>query len=519
MSPRWSASSLVRAHRRCEHDEGEGDDEASDRCTHRGLLSIGDGGSPPGHRTAGSLNRGTGCPTVGADRNVERAVREAIEIQVDHPEVVEQAEDTADRTWYGIDGPRRRPRTEVSADASAPVIAPPSVEAEPVLVVPEAAPPSEPPIRDARPSGIAGARSREERSRERATERPITQEHPDAGAAPTANSRNGSTCCASRCRPELGRRIDAALARMEGTFEREIEALRTANREEAKRFRSSNGEAFVRIRAADTQELERIRRAIDEGIERLCSVLEGQLDRVWSANDVELERIRSAGADRLAEVHDLLTRPVGASADGATADRRRPRPSRPGAPAALDAQSPERCDRRRSSEGQGAGRADDQQEPVRVDRRAVARMPLEVVVRAARVAGRADVADHVARLDRSELSEPRQVRVVDVAEVAEHLDRETTDVVRRRDGHAVERRDDRDAHRREMSLPWWMWSPPWFFGWWTMIPKSSAIAWGPASGHTEKGRIFEISYWICSTRSRSPATSRFDWAIVLRSSS
>jgi hypothetical protein len=27
---------------------------------------------------------------------------------------------------------------------------------------------------------------------------------------------------------------------------------------------------------------------------------------VWSTNDVELERIRSAGADRLAEVHDLL---------------------------------------------------------------------------------------------------------------------------------------------------------------------------------------------------------------------
>jgi len=66
-------------------------------------------------------------------------------------------------------------------------------------------------------------------------------------------------------------------------------------------------EVVVRIRAADTQELERIRGAIDEGIERLCSVLEGQLDRVWAANDVELEHIRSAGADRLAEVHDLLT--------------------------------------------------------------------------------------------------------------------------------------------------------------------------------------------------------------------
>jgi len=34
--------------------------------------------------------------------------------------------------------------------------------------------------------------------------------------------------------------------------------------------------------------------------------IEGQLDRVWSANDTELERIRSTGADRLAEVHDLL---------------------------------------------------------------------------------------------------------------------------------------------------------------------------------------------------------------------
>ena len=105
---------------------------------------------------------------------------------------------------------------------------------------------------------------------------------------------------------ELGRRMDDAVGRMQGTFEQEIEALRTANREEAKRFRSANGEAFVRIRASDTQELQRIRGAIDEGVERLCVILEGQLDRVWSTNDVELERIRSAGADRLAEVHDLL---------------------------------------------------------------------------------------------------------------------------------------------------------------------------------------------------------------------
>lgn len=105
---------------------------------------------------------------------------------------------------------------------------------------------------------------------------------------------------------ELGRRIDDAVGRMQATFEQEIEALRTMNREEAKRSRSANGEDFVRIRASDTQELQRIRGAIDEGIERLCVILEGQLDRVWGTNDVELERIRSAGADRLAEVHDLL---------------------------------------------------------------------------------------------------------------------------------------------------------------------------------------------------------------------
>ena len=50
------------------------------------------------------------------------------------------------------------------------------------------------------------------------------------------------------------------------------------------------------------------------------------------------------------------------------------------------------------------------------------------------------------------------------------------------------------------------------------MPKSSAIATGPATGHTEKGRIVEISYWIWSTRSRSPATSRLDSAMVRRSS-
>ena len=261
---------------------------------------------------------------------------EAIEIRVDHREALEQAEDTSDRTWYGIDGPRRRPPTQDSAPLSAPAIAPPPVEAEPVLVVPEADPatstdpatsidPRRTTVRD---------RWREEsreRSRERATERPIAHHPPNAGAASRELEERFDMLRVAMS-TELGRRIDAALARMEGTFEREIEALRTANREEGKRFRSANGEAFVRIRAADTQELERIRRSVDEGIERLRSVLEGQLERVWSANDVELERIRSAGADRLAEVHDLLVHelervrahPPAADTHPPAADARRP---------------------------------------------------------------------------------------------------------------------------------------------------------------------------------------------------
>lgn len=103
------------------------------------------------------------------------------------------------------------------------------------------------------------------------------------------------------------RRIRVAVDQMQITFDREIEALRTLNREEAKRIRSSNDEAFVRVKVSNAKELERIRAAIDEGVARLCSVLEGQLDRIWAANDGELERIRSAGADRLAEVYDLLS--------------------------------------------------------------------------------------------------------------------------------------------------------------------------------------------------------------------
>jgi hypothetical protein len=232
-------------------------------------------------------------------------VREANEIQVDRPEVVEPIENGAERTWYGIDGPRRRPRTEVSAPPPSVVI--PSEDADDVVQADPASPRSpdigHPTVRD------LWREESEERARELAPEGAIAPVRHDAETAPrdVHDLEERFEMLRVAMTLELGRRIDAALARMEGAFEREIEALRTANREEAKRFRSANGEAFVRIRAADTQELERIRRAIDEGIERLCSVLEGQLDRVWRANDVELERIRSAGADRLAEVHELLT--------------------------------------------------------------------------------------------------------------------------------------------------------------------------------------------------------------------
>jgi len=234
-------------------------------------------------------------------------VREAIEIQVDRPEVVEPVENRADRTWYGIDGPRRRPRADVSAPPPSVVVPSPSEGAGDVVGPADAASPrgpdTEPTVRD------LWREESEERARELAPERAIAPVPHDDETAPRDVDDLGERFEMLRVAMtlELGRRIDAALARMEGTFEREVEALRTANREEAKRFRSTNGEAFVRIRAADTQELERIRRAIDEGIERLCNVLEDQLDRVWSANDVELERIRSAGADRLAEVHELLT--------------------------------------------------------------------------------------------------------------------------------------------------------------------------------------------------------------------
>ena len=83
---------------------------------------------------------------------------------------------------------------------------------------------------------------------------------------------------------ELRGRIDAAVGRIESTFEFEILALRTLNREEAKRLRSSNGEELARLRAADTDELERIRVAIDEGIGRLCDFLEDELDALRAAS-------------------------------------------------------------------------------------------------------------------------------------------------------------------------------------------------------------------------------------------
>ena len=230
---------------------------------------------------------------------------EAIEIKVEDQGSVDAREDASGGPLYGIDGPRRRPRS-APWDRS-PAIDPPDAHPDPVVVLPAAG--VDAGVRGGRPT----VRDRwldesRERSVEPTTERPEASAVPGAGLAPSRTPDLDGRFEALRVEmtTELGRQVDAAVARMQVTFEQEIEALRSLNREEAKRSRSTNGEAFVRIRAADTQELERIRRAVDEGVERLCSVLEGQLDRVWGANDVELERIRSAGADRLEEVHDLL---------------------------------------------------------------------------------------------------------------------------------------------------------------------------------------------------------------------
>lgn len=198
------------------------------------------------------------------------------------------------RSLYGIDGPRRRPSPVVSS-------------AEAVAVANEAL---EPVLDEVRPDRVAVELAV-------LSERPSVSDLWRAESAEVAERRRAAEELKAleerfdALRIELeaafDRRVRVAVDHMQHTFDQEIEALRTLNREEAKRIRSSNDEAFVRVKVSNTRELERIRAAIDEGVARLCSVLEGQLDRVWAANDGELERIRSAGADRLAEVHDLLS--------------------------------------------------------------------------------------------------------------------------------------------------------------------------------------------------------------------
>lgn len=216
-------------------------------------------------------------------------------IRLDERETVQTKQEGAVRSLYGIDGARRRPT-------------PVAIEAEAVPVVPEAPQPDaiEEPVAG-EPSEVAGRRAGHPSVPDlwRAEWLERAERQRAAGEPPDREER--FDMLRIELEAALDRRVRVAVDQMQITFDREIEALRTLNREEAKRIRSSNDEAFVRIRVANTAELERIRAAIDEGVARLCSVLEGQLDRVWSANDVELERIRSAGADRLAEVHDLLT--------------------------------------------------------------------------------------------------------------------------------------------------------------------------------------------------------------------
>jgi hypothetical protein len=217
-------------------------------------------------------------------------------IRLDERETVQAEEEGAVRSLYGIDGARRRPT-------------PNGIEAETVGVVQDALQvdaiggavadePSDPEIA-AREAGHPSVR---DLWRAESLERAERQR----SAGELADLEERFDMLRIELETALDRRVRVAVDRMQITFDREIEALRTLNREEAKRIRSANDEAFVRVRVANTAELERIRAAIDEGVARLCSVLEGQLDRVWSANDAELERIRSAGADRLAEVHDLL---------------------------------------------------------------------------------------------------------------------------------------------------------------------------------------------------------------------
>jgi hypothetical protein len=195
------------------------------------------------------------------------------------------------RSLYGIDGPRRRPRTPAGDATSEEESA--SAGADAIVVAPDATSQTSA-SRLPSMSDLWRGESDESAERLRAA---------DDLADPDARF----DMLRIELEDALDRRIRVAVDQMRITFDHEIEALRTLNREEAKRLRSANDEAFVRIRVANTTELDRIKAAIGEGVARLCSVLEGQLDRVWAANDVELERIRAAGADRLAEVHDLLS--------------------------------------------------------------------------------------------------------------------------------------------------------------------------------------------------------------------
>src|SRR5262245_35085473 len=275
---------------------------------------------PIAHRNPGSLKRCPRCPTVGPTAPHLRFPRRRSAIRLEERETAQADEKGAVRSLYGIDGPRRRP-TPVAIDADAVVVLPNDARPEAIdLDVPRTAALVEPDVLQTqaiRPASEEDAADvGDEHSAETAAEAPSVQDLWRGESDERARSLRTASDLAEmeqrfdtlriELEAALDRRIRVAVDQMQTTFDKEIEALRAANREEAKRIRSSNDEAFVRIKVSNTTELDRIRAAIGEGVERLCSVLEGQLDRVWSANDVELERIRSAGADRLAEVHDLL---------------------------------------------------------------------------------------------------------------------------------------------------------------------------------------------------------------------
>src|SRR5215207_1588163 len=92
--------------------------------------------------------------------------------------------------------------------------------------------------------------------------------------------------------------------------------------------------------------------------------------------------------------------------------------------------------------------ADEYQVLVGVDRRSVFRVPLEVVVRAGRVAGRTHISNDVARLDLTERAEQGQVRVVHVAMFSLDVDPEPAQRAVGDGRDAVEWGQDRRPHRR-----------------------------------------------------------------------